>query len=68
LFKELKENEIECLTNKFDLTAGEISNIYRRFSVEKLLGFDESNLDVIMNLCSNERYDNSSKQKIGFNN
>jgi hypothetical protein len=67
LFEELTKNEIEFLTNKFDLTAGEITNIFRRFSVEKLLGFDESNLDIIIKLCSNERFDNSFKQNIGFN-
>ena len=68
LFTELTDNEIIQLTNNFDFTAGEISNIQRRFSVEKLLGFKTPNIEVIMNLGSNERFNNSTKQKIGFNN
>ncbi len=68
LFTELTDNEIIQLTNKFDFTAGEISNIQRRFSVEKLLGFSSPNIEVIMNLGLNERFNNSNKQKIGFNN
>lgn len=68
LFPELANYEIIQLTNKFDFTAGEIANIQRRFSVEKLLGFKAPNIEVIMNLSLNERFNNSNKHKIGFNN
>ncbi len=65
--KALRVSEAETLVRKFDFTPGEITNIARRFSVEKLLGLKSTRLDVLMTLCESERYNSGASTKsIGF--
>lgn len=65
--KELRTTEAETLVQKFDFTPGEITNITRRFSVEKLLGLTSTRLDVLIKLCESERYNVPvSINSIGF--
>ena len=65
--KGLRTSEAESLVQKFDFTPGEITNIARRFSVEKLLGLKSSRLDVLNKLCESERYNKvDSTKSIGF--
>ena len=65
--KGLRTSEAEKLVQKFDFTPGEITNISRRFSVEKLLGLTSTRLDMLMKLCESERYNTlNSTKSIGF--
>ena len=62
--KGLRAADLETLVAKYDLTPGEITNISRRFAVEKLLGLRKTKLETIMELCDSERYE-SQEKKIG---
>lgn len=65
--KGLKTNEAQILVSEFDLTPGEIQNVARRFSIEKMLGLTQPRMATLRELCATERYAQSIVTKsIGF--
>jgi hypothetical protein len=66
--KGLRASELEVLVDQFDFTPGEIANISRRFSVEKLLGLTQPRLKTLIELCETERLEKQTIKghHIGF--
>jgi hypothetical protein len=65
--KGLRSSEAEVLVSEFDLTPGEIQNVARRFTIEKMLGLTQSRIATLRELCTTERYAQSIVTKsIGF--
>ena len=63
----LKKSELEALIQKFDFTPGEISNVAKRWQIEKLIGDGETEFDILLSLCNTETFASQSEQKfIGF--
>jgi SpoVK/Ycf46/Vps4 family AAA+-type ATPase len=65
--KGLRQSEAQELASQFDLTPGEISNISRRFVIEKMLGLTQTRLNTLKLLCESENYHSPTITKsIGF--
>ena len=65
---ELAVNEAQTLARNFDFSGGQIENIARKVMVNHLLFGHGSNLDGIMELCSQERITNGghNRRPIGY--
>lgn len=63
----LSESDARILSDRFDLSGGEIENIVRKHTVNAILsGENDIDLKEIIADCNNERISRSSASKIGF--
>jgi hypothetical protein len=68
-FPTLTVVECSTLAKKFNFSPGEISNIYARFEIEKILGNKLSKIKLIEQLASEERiksFSNRNTNSVGF--
>ncbi len=68
-FPALNVSECSTLAKKFNFSPGEISNIYARFEIEKILGSRLSKIKLIEQLAAEERiksYSNRNTNSVGF--
>ena len=64
----LDENETKSLRDAYDFSGGQIENVARKFSIDRILyGDRENRLDKIKLFCNEEKFDSDAfKKKIGF--
>jgi len=63
----LKEFEIKQLAQRFPFSGGEIDNIVRKSMIEELLNDQKPNLESIIQMCENEKWQSNQAAKgIGF--
>jgi len=55
LFKGLPINEARILAQEFDFSPAEITNIKKKYEIDKILGSKIKRLPLIQSLCRNER-------------
>lgn len=65
--KGLRSDEAIKLTSQYALTPAEISNVAKKYSMEKLLGLTKTKMETLLELCEMERYNiQKSMLQIGF--
>lgn len=65
--KGLRIDEAIKLTSHYNLTPAEISNVAKKYSMEKLLGLTRTKMETLIELCEMERYNiQKSMLQIGF--
>jgi SpoVK/Ycf46/Vps4 family AAA+-type ATPase len=65
--KGITTEEAKTLSIAFKFTPGEIMNISRRYTFEKLLGTKKKRIDILTELCKTEKYQlHRSGAMIGF--
>ncbi len=68
-FPALNISECSTLAKKFNFSPGEISNIYARYEIEKILGNRLSKIKLIEQLAAEERiksFNNRNTNSVGF--
>lgn len=69
-FTELDDSTAKEVALQFDFSPGEISNVQIRYEIERILGNDLPILELISNLCRDEKIKSPGSQygkKVGFN-
>ena len=67
MIPSLTEKEIEKLSLKFDFSGGQIENIARKFTINKILyGESEDNINTLVDLCSTEHLNSKRLFRVGF--
>ncbi len=68
MINSLDENETKILGDAYDFSGGQIENVARKFSIDRILyGDDENRLDKIKLFCNEEKFDSDAfKKQIGF--
>ena len=69
-FPGLPKVQAARLSKEYDFSPGEISNIKRKYDIEKILGNKQSRISLIQSLCKNERIiiqRLQSSKAVGFN-
>ena len=67
MIPSLTEKEIEKLSLKFDFSGGQIENIARKFTINKILyGESEDNINTLVDLCSTEHLNSKRLFILGF--
>lgn len=63
----LNEFEIKQLAQRFPFSGGEIDNIVRKSMIDELLNDQKPNLERIIQMCENEKWQsNQAEKRIGF--
>lgn len=67
MLPSLSDSVAHILASRFDFSGGEIENIVRKYTVNRILsGEDAVDLSAIINICRDERISNSSRSKMGY--
>ena len=63
----LKDEEVNELASKFDLSGGSIENIARKHAIDYILEGETPDFHKIEDYCRTELYDMTRRVKVGFN-
>ena len=67
MIPSLTEKETEKLSLEFDFSGGQIENIARKFTINKILyGESEENINTLVDLCSSEHLNSKRLFRVGF--
>lgn len=67
MIPSLTEKETEKLSLEFDFSGGQIENIARKFTINKILyGESEDNINTLVDLCSTEHLNSKRLFRVGF--
>jgi SpoVK/Ycf46/Vps4 family AAA+-type ATPase len=64
---KIPEEDAHIIANQFELSGGNIENIYRKMTTRKILYGEEYSLDRIIDLCKDEKIE-KDLPRIGFGN
>ena len=69
MIPDLSSMDVQTLASKYDFSGGQIENIARHYAINNILhGKNEDVLSMLFRHCDNERLDEKSTRRIGFNN
>ena len=69
MIPDLSSMDVQTLASKYDFSGGQIENIARHYAIHNILhGKNEDVLSMLFRHCDNERLDEKSTRRIGFNN
>ena len=67
MIPDLDEYILHVLATKYDFSGGQIENIARHYSINKILhGQSDNTIKILSEYCDNEQLDTKQMQKIGF--
>jgi SpoVK/Ycf46/Vps4 family AAA+-type ATPase len=62
----LDDNDANKLAERYDLSGGQIDNIYRKSEIDYLLYGKKPSVDELLDFCKKEKLGNEGSSKIGF--
>ena len=62
----LDDNDANKLAERYDLSGGQIDNIYRKSEIDYLLYGKKPSVDELLDFCKKEKLGNEGNSKIGF--
>lgn len=67
MIPDLDESILHVLATKYDFSGGQIENIARHYSINKILhGQSDNTIKILSEYCDNEQLDTKQMKKIGF--
>lgn len=65
-FPTLSKSDLSSLVDKYDFTGGNIQNIKKKSTIEYIISGSKVNINLLLDLCKDEKIEVESSRRIGF--